>query len=173
MSRGLVYHYFPNKRDFYAAVMRRGARDAIRLSEPDDSLPPLERLRGSLSHFLEYVEANENGFRAMHRGQHSADEEVRAVVREARDVQAGRIIDYLDPEGGPSPMLRLALEGWMEFSGSVILDWLDTREVSRDELLDLMTGSLVGILIAAMRADGTAELPELLDELQTQLAAVA
>lgn len=174
VSRGLIYHYFPNKRDFYAAVVRYGSEDAIRISEPDSGLPPLERLRASIDHFLEYVEKNENAFRAVHRGQHSADDEIREAVREARDRQAGRVIDYLDPEGGASPTLKLALEGWMNFNNSVILDWLeDGRAIERDVLLELMTGSLVGILIAAMRADGSAELPELLDELQKQLAAVS
>jgi AcrR family transcriptional regulator len=173
VSRGLVYHYFPNKRDFYTAVVRRGAQDAIRISEPDESLPLLERLRASLDHFLSYVEENENGFRAVYRGQHSADEEIRAVVREGRDLQAARIIEHFNPPGGPSPTLRLALEGWMNFNSAVILDWLETREISREVLLDLMTGALVGITIASLRADGSAELSELLGELQTQMAAVA
>lgn len=173
VSRGLIYHYFPNKRDFYAAVVRHGSEDAIRISEPDAGLPPLDRLRASLDHFLEYVEKNENAFRAVHRGQHSADDEIRAVVREARDRQAGRIIEYLDPEDGASPALKLALEGWMNFNNSVILDWLeDRRAIEREMLLELMTGSLVGILIAAIRADGSAELPEMVGELQTQLAVV-
>ncbi|MFY9263957.1 MAG: helix-turn-helix domain-containing protein [Solirubrobacterales bacterium] len=173
VSRGLVYHYFPNKRDFYTAVVRQGTAAAMRLSAPDDKLPPLPRLRASLDHFLEYVEANENGFRAVHRGQHSADEAIRAAVREGQDAQVQRIIDYLDPVPGATPALRLALEGWMNFNNSVILDWLDTRELEREVLLDLVAGSLVGVLVAAMRADGIAELPPLLVELQAQLAAVA
>jgi AcrR family transcriptional regulator len=173
VSRGLVYHYFPNKRDFYAAVVRRGAQDALRMTAPDESLPPLERLRTSLDHFLAYVEENENGFRAIHRGQHSADQAIHAVVRESRDLQASRVIEYLNPPGGASPALRLALEGWMNFNNSVILDWLDSPEISREVLLDLTTGSLVGIMIASLRADGSAELPELLDQLQAQLAAAS
>lgn len=171
VSRGLVYHYFPNKRDFYAEVVRRGAQETLRITEPDPELPPLQRLRASLDHYLEYVEERENVFRAIHRGQHSSDEGVRAAVRETRDEQSRRIIDQLDPPVVPTPTLMLALEGWMHFNESVVLDWLETREIDREVVLDLMTGSLAGILISAMRADGTAELPELLAELQTQLEA--
>ncbi|MBI5310054.1 MAG: TetR/AcrR family transcriptional regulator [Actinobacteria bacterium] len=169
VSRGLVYHYFPNKRDFYAAVVRHGAQDTLRITAPDPELPPLQRLRDSLDHFLEYVEQRENVFRAIHRGQHSSDEAVRAAVRESRDEQAERIIAHLGPPVESTPTLMLALEGWMHFNESVVLDWLETREIGRDVVLDLMTGSLVGILISAMRADGTAELPEMLEELQLQL----
>lgn len=173
VSRGLVYHYFPNKRDFYAAVVWRGAQETLRISAPDAELPPLKRLRDSLDHFLAYVEENENAFRAIHRGQHSADDEIRAVVRQTRNLQVERVIVHLDPPGGATPALRLALEGWMNFNASVILDWLETHEITRDVLLDVMTGSLVGIVIATLRADGTAELGELLEELQAQLAATS
>lgn len=171
VSRGLVYHYFPNKRDFYAAVVRHGAQDTLRVTEPDLDLPPLTRLRDALDHFLEYVEEREDVFRAIHRGQHSSDEGVREAVRETRDEQSQRVIKHLGPPVEATPILMLALEGWMHFNESVVLDWLETRLVERDALLDLMTGSLVGILISAMRADGTAELPELLAELQLQLEA--
>ncbi|MFY9487741.1 MAG: helix-turn-helix domain-containing protein [Solirubrobacterales bacterium] len=169
VSRGLIYHYFPNKRDFYAAVVRQGTADAIRISAPDENLPPLPRLRLSLDHFLEYVEANENAFRAIHRGQHSADEEIIEAVREGRDAQARRILQYLNTPGGPTATLLLALEGWMNLNNSVILDWLDSHPVDRDVLLELMVGSLVGVLIAAVRADGSAAMPELLVDLQSQL----
>lgn len=173
VSRGLVYHYFPNKRDFYAEVVRRGAQDTLRITAPDPDLPPLQRLRVSLDHFLEHVEERENVFRAIHRGQHSSDEAVRHAVRETRDQQSQRIIEQLGPPVEATPTLMLALEGWMHFNDAVILDWLDTRAIDRDVVLELMTGSLVGILISAMRADGTAELPELLEELQNQLQASA
>lgn len=171
VSRGLVYHYFPNKRDFYAAVVWRGAQETLRISAPDKSLPPMKRLRDSLDHFLGYVEENEDAFRAIHHGQHSADEEIRAVVRETRNLQADRVIEHLNPPGGATPALRLALEGWMNFNASLLLDWLESREIARDVLLDVMTGSLVGIVIATLRAEGTAELGELLEGLQAELAA--
>lgn len=171
VSRGLVYHYFPNKRDFYSEVVRRGAQDTLRITEPDPGLPPLQRLRDSLDHFLEHVEERENVFRAIHRGQHSSDEGVRAAVRETRDEQSRRIVQHLESPVEATPTLLLALEGWMHFNETVTLDWLETREIDRDVVLDLMTGSLVGILISALRAEGTAELPELLAELQLQLEA--
>lgn len=173
VSRGLVYHYFPNKRDFYAEVVRHGAQDTLRITAPDPSLPPLQRLRDSLDHFLDHVEQNENVFRAIHRGQHSSDEAVRAAVRETRDQQSERIIEHLGPPVEATPTLMLALEGWMHFNESVVLDWLETRQIEREVVLELMTGSLVGILISALRADGSAELPELLEELQLQLQASA
>ena len=171
VSRGLVYHYFPNKRDFYSAIVKHGSDNAIRVSSPDLSLPPMQRLRSSIDHFLEYVEANENAVRSVHRGQHSVDEEIRSVIRDARDAQADRIVSYLLPDEPPTPTLLLALEGWMHFNDAVIFDWLDTHAIERDKLLDLMTGALAGILVAAFRVDRTRPNSAVLEELEAELAA--
>src|SRR5947209_10404289 len=45
VSRGLLYHYFPTKRDFYVAATRRAAAEAGQLTAPDPSLPADEQLR--------------------------------------------------------------------------------------------------------------------------------
>src|SRR5688500_9801794 len=43
ISKGLLYHYFPTKRDFYVAVLKESATDLLaRTDEPD--VPPVERL---------------------------------------------------------------------------------------------------------------------------------
>ncbi|MGH2905403.1 MAG: TetR/AcrR family transcriptional regulator [Solirubrobacterales bacterium] len=172
VSRGLVYHYFPNKRDFYAAIVRHGIDNAIRLTAPDETLPPMARLRDSIAHFLDYVELNENAVRSVHRGQHSVDAEIRAVIREGRDAQAERILRYLILDEVPSPTLLLALEGWMNFNNSVIFDWLDNRAIERDQLLDLMTGALAGILVAAFRVDNARIRSDVMEELEAELAAI-
>jgi AcrR family transcriptional regulator len=173
VSRGLVYHYFPNKRDFYAAIVKHGTDDAIRVTAPDLSLPPMQRLRASIDHYLEYVEANENAVRSVHRGQHSVDEEILAVIRDGRDAQADRILSFLLPDEEPSPTVLLALEGWMNFNNAVMFDWLDSRSIDRDKLLDLMSGALAGILVAAFRVDQAQVSSEVLGELEAELAASA
>lgn len=154
VSRGLVYHYFPNKRDFFAEVVRMGAEVSLRLTAPDPSLPPAEQLRTGLNHFLQYVESNEDAFRAIHLGGFSADDEVRGIVRQARDIQLRRLLTYVAPDGEPTPLLELAVSAWMQFNNSVIFDWLDNKQAPREEVIDLMAGALVGVVAAAQRAQG-------------------
>lgn len=154
VSRGLVYHYFPNKRDFYAAIVRLGVEDTYRLTAPDESLPPEQWLPASIDSFLRYVEHNENAFRAVHRGQHSVDKEIQDVIREGRDDQIKRIASLLLPGDPASPMLLLALEGWFGLSTSLILEWLDNKAVDRAQLIELLGGSLAGIIETALRLDG-------------------
>ena len=40
ISRGLLYHYFPSKRDFYVAGLRRAADDLLAAVEPAAREPP-------------------------------------------------------------------------------------------------------------------------------------
>src|SRR5436190_1545038 len=45
ISKGLLYHYFPSKREFYVAGVRAAAAQLREVVEPDRGLPPRERLR--------------------------------------------------------------------------------------------------------------------------------
>src|SRR6266540_3357316 len=45
VSRGLLYHYFPTKRDFFRAVVRAQAARMTQLTAPDPALEPIEQLR--------------------------------------------------------------------------------------------------------------------------------
>src|SRR5436853_7646623 len=45
VSRGLLYHYFPTKRDFFVAVVRAQLERLAELTTPDTSKPALESLR--------------------------------------------------------------------------------------------------------------------------------
>src|SRR3979490_1877901 len=57
MSKGLLYHYFPSKRDFYVACLRAASVQRRRLMRPDPRLPAAEQVRSSLSIYLDHVRA--------------------------------------------------------------------------------------------------------------------
>lgn len=165
VSRGLVYHYFPNKRDFYAAIVAHGIEDTYRLTEPDETLPTEQWLPASINKFLDYVEANENAFRAVHRGQHSVDVEIQTVIREGRSKQIARIANIVLPDDPTSPTLILSLEGWMSLSNTMILDWLESRTVERERLIELLSGSLAGVVGTALATIDRSDQIELLRHL--------
>src|SRR3954452_15993907 len=47
ISKGLLYHYFQNKRGFYVEVVRAASMQLRALTEPDESLPLNKRLRAA------------------------------------------------------------------------------------------------------------------------------
>src|SRR5512135_3525874 len=52
ISKGLLYHYFPTKRDFYAAAIREASRQLLDCTRPDASAPPIERVYRVIDAYL-------------------------------------------------------------------------------------------------------------------------
>ncbi|EKX67675.1 TetR/AcrR family transcriptional regulator [Streptomyces ipomoeae] len=152
VSRGLLYHYFPNKRDFFAAVVERESERMLRTMEPAPGGSARERLANGLDIFLGYVEEHAHGYRSFHRAESSGDQAVRKVYLRALAVQEARILEALatDAEFGPvldgRPETRLAVRGWLSFTTAVCLEWLRGSELSREQVRDLCVRALFGVL---------------------------
>ncbi|GGY06158.1 TetR/AcrR family transcriptional regulator [Streptomyces djakartensis] len=152
VSRGLLYHYFPTKRDFFAAVVERESERMLRMTAAVPGVPVREQLAVGLDSFLEYVEAHAHGYRAFHRADAAGDQAVRRVYQRALGAQERQIVAALagDPEFGPAfetrPEVRLAVRGWLAFTTSVCLEWLRGTELSREQVRDLCARALLGAL---------------------------
>ncbi|MGW0706285.1 TetR/AcrR family transcriptional regulator [Streptomyces sp. NPDC002643] len=153
VSRGLLYHYFPNKRDFFAAVVERESERMLRMMEPAPGDSARERLANALDVFIGHVEEHAHGYRAFHRSEASGDQAVRKVYLRALAVQEARILEALatDAEFGAAldarrPETRLAVRGWLSFTTAVCLEWLRGSELSREQVRDLCVRALFGVL---------------------------
>jgi AcrR family transcriptional regulator len=152
VSRGLLYHYFPTKRDFFAAVVERESERMLRMTAAVPGVPVREQLAAGLETFLEYVEAHAHGYRAFHRADAAGDQSVRRVYRRALAEQEWQILAALaaDPEFGPAfeerPEVRLAVRGWLAFTTAVCLEWLRDTELSREQVRELCARALLGVL---------------------------
>ncbi|MEX3102466.1 MULTISPECIES: TetR/AcrR family transcriptional regulator [unclassified Streptomyces] len=153
VSRGLLYHYFPTKRDFFAAVVERESARMLRLTAAVPGVPVRAQLSAGLDAFLGYVEEHAHGFRAFHRADSAGDQAVRRVYQRALAAQERQILAALaaDPEFGPlfgeRPEVRLAVRGWLAFMTSVALEWLRGGEVSREGVRELCARALLGVLV--------------------------
>src|SRR5215217_2109573 len=56
ISRSLLFHYFPSKRDYYVAVISAAGRRLLRVTKPDESLPDDDKLREMLVQFVAFIE---------------------------------------------------------------------------------------------------------------------
>jgi AcrR family transcriptional regulator len=148
ISKALLYHYFPTKRDFFLATLLEAAEEVRRRTEPDPALSPGEALAGSLDAFLGWIEENETAYRKLLESAGSVPE-VRALIDEVRDRTSARILDGLGAGDDPPPRVRAAVRGWLWFMDGAILDWFEHRDLSRAELGDFLLGSLAGALTAA------------------------
>ncbi|MGC4972598.1 TetR/AcrR family transcriptional regulator [Streptomyces sp. DT199] len=152
VSRGLLYHYFPTKRDFFAAVVERESERMLRMTAAVPGVPVRDQLAAGLETFLEYVEAHAHGYRAFHRADAAGDQAVRRVYQRALAAQERQILAALaaDPEFGPAfedrPEVRLAVRGWLAFTTAVCLEWLRGTESGREQVRELCTRALLGVL---------------------------
>ncbi|MEU9572746.1 TetR/AcrR family transcriptional regulator [Streptomyces massasporeus] len=152
VSRGLLYHYFPTKREFFAAVVERESERMLRMTAAVPGLPVREQLAAGLETFLEYVQAHAHGYRAFHRADAAGDQAVRRVYQRALAAQERQILAALaaDPEFGPAfegrPEVRLAVRGWLAFTTAVCLEWLRGAELDRGQVRELCTRALLGVL---------------------------
>ena len=146
ISKALLYHYFPSKADYFEATLRQAAEEVRALTEPPPDLPPAEALAASLDAFLAWIEENQLAYRKLMQSATSIGE-VRTLISEVREGTAQRLLDGLAPDATPS--IRAAVHGWLWLVDGVCLDWLEHRDMSREEVQGLLLGSLFGALTAA------------------------
>ncbi len=149
VSRGLLYHYFPSKRSFFAALVRRQAERMAEETAPDPDLPPLAQLRRGVQAFLEHIARHQHGSRAAHRGAASGHPEVQAVIEESMALHEQRILDSLLDAGGPAApaLLRLAVRSWIVMLRHAGQEWIDDQDLGLERVRDLMVDAFVGMLL--------------------------
>ena len=149
ISRGLLYHYFGNKHDFREAVVRRAVTDLIEQTAPPEGGEPLDRLLASVAAYVDYVEANYQGYVSIVRGAAGGNETLRQVYEQTRDALTDRIFTE-DAQGEiipDTPAARLMVRGWSAMGEEMVLTWVaDPRGVTRDQLLEALAASLPALV---------------------------
>lgn len=163
VSRTLIFHYFDTKQDFHVAMAREQSRRMLEATEPDFSLgDPIAVLRGTIRGFVDFVTDNRNLYLALMRGSASSDPAMRAVFDETRSVMVQRTLSNVRLVGlEPTPLIELAIYGWLAFSEDLTIRWLTAPTISRDEVLELITSALpsLGAVAGAIPGTDTAATP--------------
>src|SRR3954447_370335 len=147
ISRGLLFHYFRNKQEFHRAVVQRAADDLLATTAPDTSLEPAARLGVSLEHYVDYVSTNYRAYLSLVRGAASGDDTLREIFDRTRDVLTRRITDNMAVFGlADGAAERLLARGWSAMVEEVVLAWVPDPQISKEELLSVLTQTLPAVL---------------------------
>jgi AcrR family transcriptional regulator len=150
VSKGLLYHYFPSKQDFYVAVLRHAAEEMRALTAPDPDLPPGRRLLAGLDRYLDYVEQHAAGYASVLRAGAGVGPEVAAVIDDVREAMVARVLAEVPVDAqAPPPAVRLAVRGWVGFAEAASLEWAERRDMQREAVRDLLASALGAALQAA------------------------
>jgi AcrR family transcriptional regulator len=150
ISRGLLFHYFPTKRDFYVAVVQAAADDILARTDPDPDLPILDQLRAGTAAFVDYVSENRDAYVGLLRGASGGDAELQAVFDTTRSRFTDRLLHHLGVPDPAPPKVRLAARGWVALSEEVVIDWLVRGDLPRDELIAFLDHALIALVGTAV-----------------------
>jgi AcrR family transcriptional regulator len=131
ISKGLLYHYFPTKRDLYLAGLKATASELIDhvVSKTAGKSNVLEH---AIDAYLEHAEQFKASYVALLSGGIGSDPEVSQVVAETREA----FINIMKPEA--NRITELALHGWMGAIEGSTLAWLRSSSIKRADVRALL-----------------------------------
>jgi AcrR family transcriptional regulator len=136
ISKGLLYHYFSTKRDFYIAALEQAASDLLTRTDTTVATTPQESVMMGLETYLDFVEQHGGAYLALIRGGLGTDPEVYGILERTRETFVDRIASELPNPA--SPLLRTLLRGWLGFVEATSTEWLVRHDVTREELIPKM-----------------------------------
>lgn len=149
ISKGLLYHYFPTKRDFYTAALQTAAERLLAQLQPDPQLAPLARLQRGLHRYLSYVQQYGTSYVGLMRGGVGSDPAIAAIVEETRVACMSRLISGMGFSHSTLPaLLRIALRAWIGAVEAASLEWVLCPDVPADEVVGLLSQQLLHILLS-------------------------
>ncbi len=149
ISKGLLYHYFPTKRDLYVAGLREIANDLVTaVTNVPAALAPIDKARAGLDAYLDHITRHNRAYVSLMRGGIGSDPEVAEVVESVR----GQMFDTFlkDQPFAPllagNPRFETAVRGWIGFVEGAVIDWCVQPKLDRTELRELLVAILGSIL---------------------------
>ena len=150
ISRGLLFHYFPTKRDFHVAVARAAAQDLLDRTDIRTGPSMIAVLRANVEAFVDHLTENRDAYVAFIRGSAGGDPELLAVYEDTRTAFTDRVIAAMGLPERKSPRLRPAVRGWVAFTEEVTVDWLAQSDLTRAEVVDLLDEALVALVTVTL-----------------------
>lgn len=151
VSRALMYHYFPDKRAFFAAVVRAEGERLFEATNtpPQPGLGLFEQLRAGVLAYLEYDEGHPHGAWAAYMGMGRSDPLLRGIDDVDNDRQANRIIDrvtasFAQPlDSKVERDLRVLVYGWLAFTFEMCRQRIVDPSIDAGHVADTCAHSLL------------------------------
>lgn len=156
ISKGLLYHYYPTKRDLYVAGLRKIADGLLaHTGGVPESSAPLSRLTMALDRYLDFVAEHARPYLSLMRGGIGADPQVSQIVDGCRDAYLALLTQGLPIEvasGTPAQEAAraLLLRGWIGCVEAASIAWIadggPRSLVSRERLREVLANALLAML---------------------------
>ncbi|AEI64203.1 putative transcriptional regulator [Corallococcus macrosporus] len=148
VARGLLNHYFGQKRDLYLKVVKRMLR-MPGLEEKVSATGTLrQRVERSVEWYLDTVAAHGKTYVAITGAGSIADPEVERILAQADDVAAAKTLEFLGlkVEVGSDARHRAMMRSYGGMVKSTIREWIRGGTLSREDAHLLLSESLITII---------------------------
>ncbi|MGH3518031.1 MAG: TetR/AcrR family transcriptional regulator [Haloechinothrix sp.] len=151
ISRSLLFHYFPTKRDYYAEVVRAASRRLLRATRAgQDAVDQEDTLDAAISGYLAFIERRHEAYLGLFRSA-GTDDWVHEIFLETRAALVDRLLGLLGrPE--PAELVRTAVGSWLSFAEDLSLQHAQNHLGNRDDVVALLAGALREIVTLAERS---------------------
>ncbi|WP_216658785.1 TetR/AcrR family transcriptional regulator [Nocardioides sp. zg-1230] len=147
ISRGLLFHYFPTKTDFYLACIAAAGRRILRTTAPDEDAPGEAQVEMTTRLMIEQIERRRGFYLALVHGHGVADPRVSEVMDSVRDGSTERVVAALDvPEER-----RDVVRAWWAYTEDRALTWSAVPPGERPVSLSQLVEECVAALHALLR----------------------
>ena len=119
ISRSLLFHYFPTKRDFYLACIEAAGRRILRNTAPDPDLPGDEQVAMMVRLFVEQIDRRRYFYLSLLHGTGAADVPLVEVYDAIWDQATDRVLGAL----GLDPGARAVVHAWWAYVEDLVLTW--------------------------------------------------
>ena len=146
ISRGLLFHYFPTKNDFYLACIAAAGRRMLRTTAPDEGLPGEQQVEMVTRLMVEQIERRRDFYLALVHGHGVADPRVSEVMDSVRAGSTDRVVSAL----GVPERQRDVVRAWWAYTEDRALTWsavpTGERPVPVSELVEECVAALHALL---------------------------
>lgn len=161
VSRALMYHYFPDKRAFFAAVVKDEADRlyAATKSPPPPGMTMFEEIRTGVLAYMAYHQQNPETAWAAYVGLGRSDPVLLGVEDDAKNRQMEHIMTRIGELVSSIPRppldadterhLRVILHGWLSFTFEICRQRIIDPTTNADQLADACAHALLDAIARA------------------------
>ena len=147
ISRGLLFHYFPTKTDFYLACIAAAGRRRLRTTAPDEDLSGEGQVEQVTRLMVEQIERRRDFYLALVHGHAVADPRASEVMDSVRDGSTDRVVRAL----GVPERQRDVVRAWWAYTEERALTWSAVPTGERPVSLERLVAECVAALLALLR----------------------
>jgi AcrR family transcriptional regulator len=157
VSRALMYHYFPDKRAFFAAVVKNEASQLFNATQklPSKGLTIFEQVRAAVLVYMHYHEAHPHSSWAAYVGLGRSDPALLGIDHDIKNCllehAMTRICATNGPEHEPDPEvernLRVIVHGWIAFTFEVCRKRIMNPAINTEQLADACAHTLLDAIL--------------------------